>query len=123
MGSSLQPQREHHQAVLAKGFGQRGYLVMHGAIGLFINPQAGFGPKIMCLERILDGKFISYATPLSSMHMALTGERKHNYNWSFSTNYTGVPSPPALLMGSQDMYGHFGLWILDGPSNRHVQTL
>lgn len=33
------------------------------------------------------------------------------------------PHPLCFLQGSQGMYRHFGLWILDSPSNGWVQTL
>jgi len=42
----------------------------------------------------------------------------HNYNCSFTTNYAGIPPHPLHFQwGSQDMYGHFIVWMLDSPRN------
>lgn len=100
---SCQLHWEHHRAVLAKGFGQRGYLLMHGAIGdgLFLTPQAGLELKSICLERILYRNFISYPTPLSSTHIALNSWAAHTFTTpahSLQTMWVS-PHPLHFLLG------------------------
>lgn len=76
----------------------------------------------MCLGRILDGKIIFYTTTLSSMHIALKRWAANLATTAHSLRTRWVfPHPMHFLWGSRDTYGHFGLWILDSPSDGHVQ--